>query len=465
MRQALAIILTFLALQTLGQNIRPEIKKLAQKIEKYNELESEHVGYAGVTTDQYRNFEKLRDKATYDELLQLLKYKNSVVKGYSSWSLADKKYPKLVDIFAEFLRTGETVTTQHGCIVSDGDLASEFYNRVFYQHFHNELSIEDSLFFQSQTQQLDSVVLYSDKDNYLLSRALINNNGNPKNYERIRYLAFKKKNTTAIQALAIYQKNQDIEDFKNLKKKSFVAIAKFPDKKFWEFLLSYKKEAVTKDYLMAISAFKSEESVKVLSELRSTIQKDKIDELTEALTKNYCASYQPLILEIWEDSKTIDIRATKQLITDIPQEAALSFSIGLLSNEKFNFAQYDHDYGTSDEILPLMLECIEKYQKDSLLKICEKNIETTEFTNLNHFLTCVQDNELSETSDEILKRLNQKNQAYEVFHLTETILTFNNLNQKDELVNVLKSNQKDWDWGNWSEHFRKLFKEYDIEID
>ncbi|MGB3181151.1 MAG: hypothetical protein WBB45_07155 [Cyclobacteriaceae bacterium] len=217
MRQALAIILTFLAFQTLGQNIRPEIKKLAHKIEKYNELESEHVGHAGVTTDQYRNFKKLRDKATYDELLQLLKYKNSVVKGYSSWSLADKKYPDLVDIFAEFLRTGESVITQHGCIVSEGDLASEFYNRVFYQHFHNGLSVEDSLFFQSQIQQLDSVVLYSDKDSYLLSLALLNNNGNPKNYERIRYLAFKKKNTAAIQALAIYEKNQDIEDFKNLK--------------------------------------------------------------------------------------------------------------------------------------------------------------------------------------------------------------------------------------------------------
>ena len=149
MRQVLVIILALFAFESSGQKIRPEIKKLAQKIEKYNELESDHVGYAGVTTDQYRNFEKLRDKATYDELLQLIEYKNSVVKGYSSWALADKKYPKLVDIFTEFLRTGESATTQHGCIVSEGDLASEFYSRVFYQHFHNVLSVEDSLFFQS----------------------------------------------------------------------------------------------------------------------------------------------------------------------------------------------------------------------------------------------------------------------------------------------------------------------------
>ena len=105
MKQTLIIILTFCTFQISGQNIRPEIKKLAQEIEKYNLFESKHVGVAGTTTDQYRNFEKLRDKATHEELLQLLEYKNSVVKGYSSWALADKMYPKLADIFIFFLRS------------------------------------------------------------------------------------------------------------------------------------------------------------------------------------------------------------------------------------------------------------------------------------------------------------------------------------------------------------------------
>tara|TARA_R110002096_G_scaffold21043_8_gene68812 strand:+ start:36479 stop:37876 length:1398 start_codon:yes stop_codon:yes gene_type:complete len=465
MRQVLVIILALFAFESSGQKIRPEIKKLAQKIEKYNELESDHVGYAGVTTDQYRNFEKLRDKATYDELLQLIEYKNSVVKGYSSWALADKKYPKLVDIFTEFLRTGESATTQHGCIVSEGDLASEFYSRVFYQHFHNVLSVEDSLFFQSQIQQLDSVILYAEKDNYLLRRALNNNNGNPNNYDRIRHLAFKKENLNAIEALAVYQKEQDIEDFKKLKEKSFVAIAIFPDENFWEFLLSFKDKVISKSYLMAISAFKTDKSAEILSDLLTTMPKDKISELTEALTKNYSAIYQPLILEIWEKYKMIDIRATKILIKDIPDKTSNSFTIGLLSKNKLNFVQYDHDYGTIDKILPLILGNIEQYQKDSLLKICETNIKTAEFTTLNHFLTCVKNNGLTETSDEILERLNQKNQAYEVFHLTETVLTLTHPNQKDELVNILRTNQKDWDWGNWSESFRKLFKKYDIEID
>ena len=411
LKHILVIILTFFTLQVSGQKIRPDIKKLAQKIEKYNELESEHVGYAGVTTDQYKNFEKLRDKATIDELLQLLEYKNSVVKGYTSWALADKMYPKLAEILAEFLRTGETATTQHGCIVSEGELASEFYNRVVYQHFHNKLTVKDSLFFQSQIQQLDSVILYGNNGKYLLRNALSNNNGNPKNYDRIRHLAFNDKNTYAIEALAIYQRKGDIADFKELKEKAFVAIANFPDNDFWDFLLLFKEKNQSKEYLMAISAFKTEESAKTLSDIFSKMSDENIKDLSEVITKNYCAYYQDLILEIWEKHNIIDIRATTQLIKDIPEAAAQSFSVGLLSNKDLNFVEYDYDYGSNDKILPLMLDNINNFQNSQISSICEKNIKTAEFTTLGHFLTFVKDLNLTETSVEILERLQKKNQA------------------------------------------------------
>ena len=49
--------------------------------------------------------------------------------------------------------------------------------------------------------------------------------------------------------------------------------------------------------------------------------------------------------------------------------------------------------------------------------------------------------------------------------MTETILSFKNPDNKEKTLTILHTNQKDWDWGNWSEHFRKLFKEYDIKFD
>ena len=81
----------------------------------------------GHTTIQYKNFIKLRAKATTKELLLLLKHKNSVVKGYASMALADMKYPKLYDIITPFLESRETVETQNSDIVSNQELSEIFY--------------------------------------------------------------------------------------------------------------------------------------------------------------------------------------------------------------------------------------------------------------------------------------------------------------------------------------------------
>jgi hypothetical protein len=465
MRNIALVILTVYTFQVSAQKIRPEIKNLVKKIEKYNELQSEHVGIGGMTTDQYRNFEKLKNNATTEELLKLLNHKNSVVKGYTSWALADNKYPKLANIFAEFLRTGETATTQEGCIVSTDELARGFYHRVLYQHFENKITEQDSLFFQSQIKQLDSVILYGKNKTDLISKALENNNGNPKTYERIKELALKDKNIEAIEALALYKREEDIPEFKKLGELSFLAIAKFPDTKFWDFLVSYKLKFESESYLLAVSAFKSEKSSEILTDLLKTIDKESIPYLSEVITKNYCSHYQYLILSIWENYKIIDIRATKLLINDIPEKASISFANALSSNKDYRFLEFDNDYGQSELILPLIFENIKNYQNDKILNICKVNVNSTKFTKLGHFLTFIKDNKLTETNGEILNRLQQKNIPFEIFHLTETILSFKNPNDIEKIVNTLKTKQEDWDIGNWSEHFRNLFKEYNITID
>ncbi len=464
MKHFTLLILTIWTFQVSGQNIRSEIKNIVQKIEKYNELESEHVGYAGITTDQYRNFEKLRDKATIDELLELLKHRNSVVKGYSGWALADKMYSNLADILAEFLRTGEAATTQHGCIISKGDLATEFYNRVYYQHFNN-LSVNDSLFFQSQILQLDSVILYLNKDTRLLYTALENNNGNPKTYDRIKVLAEKKNNSKALVALSKYEKQIDIPYLIRQGKTAFLAISVFPDNAFWNFLLDYQTKEKSLDYFLAVSSFKNEPAIKILNDIYSSCDSAQLNELDEALIKNYCALYQDLILKIWEEYKTIDLTITQRLISDCPEKSSKSFAKGLLTDKHFNLLQLDYNYGTDGSILPLMLQTISKYDNDLMLSICNKNIHTAQFTNLEPFLDFIKANKVSQTTSSLLQRLQEKNQAFEIFHMTETLLSFNNSETNKTLSEILISNQKDWDWGNWSEHFRTLFKAHDIKID
>lgn len=460
------LIITLFCFQVSGQKIRPEIKSLVNKIEKYNVLESEYVGVAGETTEQYRNFEKLRNKATFDELIHLLKRSNSVIKGYASWALADKMYPNLSEILSEFIRTEEKVISLDGCIQMQEELATIFYLRVYYQHFDNELSIKDSLFFQSQIKKLDSVILYTKKPHYLLYEALSNNNGNPKHYDRIRDLAINDKNVSAIEALAIYNKKEDIEDIKKTKELAFRAISKFPDKDFWTFILSYTSSNQSKNYLMAISAFKTKESANLLLEIYTKIEEKNIKYLLEAITKNYCIYYQDLILTIWAKHKMIDINATNQIIKDVPEKSSIYFSEGLLLPDKeYQLISFDNDYNSTEKILPLMLDNIKTYQNNKLIEICKHNIKTAEFSILSQFLSFMKENKLTETDNDILNRLNQKNQAYDIFHLTETILSFNIQENKEVLIKILKSKQTDWDWGNWSKSFRTLIKEYNINID
>ena len=460
------ILFLFFIVQASGQRLSPEIKALVHKIEKYNELDAESVGYSLIKTDQYRSFEKLRDKATMEELLYILKNKNPVAKGYASWALADRKYPKLEDVFTEFLRTKEIVNTQNGCIGLEIDLATVFYDRVAYQRFYNKLSLDDSLFFQSKIQLLDSVLLYREAPHDLLTQALSNNNGNAKTYAKIRFWALTEKNTYAIRALGIYQRKEDIEDIKNLREEGFIAIEQFPHNEFWEFLLSFKEKNQSERYLSAVAAFKTETSAKVLFEILPKITGGYIEPFCAAITKNYCTFYQGLIIAVWKQYNTIDAGAAKYLIKDAPEKAASAFLNGLLSNEKLKFinCEYNYDIDASGEILPLMLNHIKVYQNKDILNICEQNIKSAKLTTLAHFLKCATDNRLTEANDEVLDRLQEDNTAYEIFHLTETALAFNKPENKEKIKMILKSKQEDWDWGNWSEGFRELFAKYNFKL-
>lgn len=465
MKQTIIFILTFLSFQIRAQEIKPVILELAQKIEKYNILESEHVGIAGETTDQYRNFIKLRDEATIDELIELLKFKNSVVKGYVSWALADKKYIALYEILTEFLITEEKVTTQHGCVIFEDDLASEFYSRVLYQYFHNKLTSLDSLFFKMQIQQLDSVILYSKKKNNLLSQALDNNNANPKTYDRIKELAKLKDNSSALVALAKYRKQSDIPFFIKQGKNSFLAISVFPDNAFWSFLLGYKSQEKSLEFFLAISSFKNKSAIGVLSDIYKSCNSVQLNDLDEALIKNYCVPYQDLILKIWENHKTIDLTITQRLIADCPEKASLGFAKGLQNNSEYNFIALSDYYGTKDSILPLLLNNVAKYNPILLIDICRKNIEYSKFMELATILNYVTEHQFSETIPEILERLNKKNYSFEIFHLTETLLSFENNEANKELVKILTTKRDDWDSDNWSKHFRELFNEKNIKIE
>jgi len=325
MRQIIIICFIILVTSCKTEKTKPEIEQLVQLLEKCNILEYEHVGMDGHTTVQYKNYIKLREKATIKELLSLLRHRNSVVKGYASMALADRKYPKLYEIITPFLESGETVETQSADMVFDQELTEILYYRVFNQNDNIKSTIKDNLFFSLQSQKLDSVIICSKKSKgSLLEVALENSNINPNLYTRIKELSLQ-KNKYAITALAKYKKQEDIPLLIGLGENSLLAISYFPDKGFWNFLLKYKESNKSLDYFMAIASYRNMNAEKLLSDIYSTCDSIAINSLVEALIKNYCVIYQSLILKIWENSKTIDLTGTMKLIKDCPQKPLCLF--------------------------------------------------------------------------------------------------------------------------------------------
>jgi len=464
MRQIIIICFIILVISCKTEKTKPEIEQLVQQIEKCNKLKYEHVGMDGHTTIQFKNYIKLRKKATTKELLSLLKHRNSVVKGYASMALADRKYSKLYEIITPFLESGETVETQNSDMTSNQELAEVFYFRVINQNNINKLSIKDSLYFSLQSQKLDSVIICSKKSKgFLLEVALENSKVNPNLYTRIKELSLQ-KNKYAITALAKYKKREDIPLLIGLGENSLLAISYFPDKAFWIFLLKYKESNRSLDYFMAIASYRNINAEKLLSDIYSTCDSIAINSLDEALIKNYCVIYQSLILNIWENSKTIDLTGTLKLINDCPEKASLSFTRGLLNSKAYNFLELDSNYGTKDSIMPLMIETITKYNKGSLLEICNKNIANGEFMELNSVLNLIKKNHIVGTKQNLFKRLKAKNFPFNIFQITETLLSFKDSNTNKKLILILREKRNDWDRGNWSGAFRELLANNKLEI-
>ena len=96
--------------------VRKEIRKIAKKIGKKNEIHAEAIGYGGRRTSQYDRFEKLVKKVTIEELVELMNHPKPAVRGYVFWALAKQHYEDLEEIFVAHANDEEFVYQIQGCI-------------------------------------------------------------------------------------------------------------------------------------------------------------------------------------------------------------------------------------------------------------------------------------------------------------------------------------------------------------
>lgn len=73
-----------------SKKIRKDIIKNVKRMEK-GVIDADAVGFSGSKTKQYERFEYLLKNAKDEELVELTKYNNPVVRGYAFWGACKKE--------------------------------------------------------------------------------------------------------------------------------------------------------------------------------------------------------------------------------------------------------------------------------------------------------------------------------------------------------------------------------------
>jgi hypothetical protein len=224
-----------------------KLKYIVSKIEAVNEVQSAHVGFAGVESDNYKNFLDLKKVATVNDLVQLTDNKNSVVACYSAMALADKSYLDLKTIFVKFLDKDRQVITLSGCIISEGPISSELYHQ-YWSSINDNAKAKDKILIQ-----FDSLILFHKNIYWLLTtRALENRVYNEPYKSQIASLAFDKGNNDAIYYLCNWHKAEYADKLKAallkyLKMTKFSKTGTTDYYKTIEQLFSFRDEKITKE--------------------------------------------------------------------------------------------------------------------------------------------------------------------------------------------------------------------------
>lgn len=186
-----------------------ELSEIVERIAKINEVQGKSIGFSATESENYKNYRKLKELATIEDLVLLTDHKNAAVACYAGWALADSAYSDLHTVFYKFITEDRDVATASGCIRSTDKLSSELYHRYWNSVPEKDRTSNKILV------ALDSIIIYS-KDAYwlLLDRAMENRIYQEPFKSQIVHLAFDDRIREAIFYLSNWHKAEYVEQIK-----------------------------------------------------------------------------------------------------------------------------------------------------------------------------------------------------------------------------------------------------------
>jgi hypothetical protein len=252
------IILSLLLLiltNAIGQgnannNIRPEIKAIADAIAEDNVLKSAGVGITGTRTQQWDRYESLRSKSSIKELIALCENNNAVVRCYAFQALIERRYKNFLPILIKHLSDTTSVMTFSGC-----EMDKEFAGDCFFNQVNPAYHKTDPKLDAKGLLMVDSILLFDKNVRlYAKSRLLQDMSPNKKYYNRVREIFLIEKDKTAILTLSKFKNPRDIPLILSLLNSKdqddqyygLWAVRNFPDKSFFVVVTSIHAREIEK---------------------------------------------------------------------------------------------------------------------------------------------------------------------------------------------------------------------------
>ena len=215
-------------------------KQLIDTIIKVNRVDSDCIGIACSESYQYNNFQKLKNKLSDKELIDLSKHENSTIRTYASLEIIQSNKGNIPELLSYELQKNDMVETFEGCIMGIDPVSSiiyhEYWNKIRIQsiktskgnNYEQDLVMKKIIATDFIMEKLDSIIIHSKKEVFwhLYSRAFENRKHKESYLPRIEELAFDNNNSYALEYLKKYYKSKYLE-----KVDSYFRI-RFPNAKF-----------------------------------------------------------------------------------------------------------------------------------------------------------------------------------------------------------------------------------------
>lgn len=438
--------------------------RIVDQMVKVNEVHTNAIGYAGVESDQWHNFNQLAAKATTAELLQLTDHPNGVVRCYAFWALS---YRDTVDHFAvvrKHLQDDAQVIYFSGCIKS-GTAVGDFFVDVVTP---NRIDLQSFKVDSAQARLLDSLLVYV--PNRLEARywAIQRLPLTAQHYARVRELA-QEGDAAAFKRLAAYHKEADVEwmlrianQHKVTQLAFYQAIAIFPHPRFFDLLKTDWEESLdAKSWsgewevmYKAIAAYRNTAAYDLMDRTLSRKAKMPMRDyhvrfVFGAIEAFRDTIYDPLLWRLWEEENLLSFPIFEYLYARNPERAYALTESSLQGAASFSSHNLFGSEGnvTMEQLPGVLLDSVLRHNRELGLQVLHDGIKRSnvfQFSELADRIVALQD---TQSVPLLLQRLKVEGNPYVFLEIAQALLSFHSDQFNADLLHIRKENaalRRDW---------------------